>query len=294
MKIVIAGATGFIGTALTDALRSRGDSVVVLARDPAKVRPGVEALAWDGRTPGPWTKAVESADAVVNLAGESVAGGRWTPERKLALIRSRVDVTRALAAVRGPKTFVSASAVGYYGVAPAGDNPEDSAPGADFLAALCAQWEREARAAEKTGARVVLTRFGVVLGRGGGALAKMLLPFKLGLGGPLGSGDQPFPWVHLDDAVGAVLFALDTPSLSGAVNVTAPEPADNAAFTRALGRALHRPAVIPAPAFVLRLALGEMAGMLLGGARAAPRALERADYRFRHPSLDEALRSLVG
>lgn len=299
MKVILAGATGFIGTALTDALRERGDSVVALTRDAAKARSGVEAAVWNGRAPGPWTKALEGADAVVNLSGENVAGARWTPERKLALIRSRVDSTRALAAAlaaatRGPKVLVNASAVGYYGSLPERDCPEDAPQGADFLAALCGQWEREALAAEKSGVRVVLARLGVVLGRDGGALAKMLLPFKLGLGGPLGGGAQPFPWVHLDDVVGALLYALDTPALSGPMNVAAPAAADNAAFTAALGRALRRPAVLPAPAFVLRLVLGEMAEMLLGGARAEPRALERAGYRFRRPALDEALRSLVG
>lgn len=291
MRIVIAGGTGFIGRALLDALRARGDSPVLLARDPSRASAGVEVFAWDGR-PGPWATALEGADAVVNLAGENVAGGRWTPARKLALIRSRVDTTRALAAAR-PRALINASAVGYYGARPAGDCPEEAPQGSDFLAALCGQWEREARAAEKAGARVVPLRFGVVLGRGGGALARMLLPFKLGLGGRLGSGLQPFPWVHLEDAVGAILFALDQAALSGPANVVAPELVDNAAFASALGRALRRPAILPAPAFALRMALGEMSELLLGGQRALPRKLESAGYRFRHPRLDEALASLV-
>lgn len=297
MRILIAGGTGFIGGALLEALRGRGDTPVLLARDPSRAPAGVEAVAWDGR-PGPLAAALEGADAVVNLAGENVAGARWTPERKLALIRSRVDTTRALAAAiagatRRPRVLVNASAVGYYGSRGEDERAEDAPQGKDFLAALCGQWEREARAAEKAGTRVALLRFAVVLGRGGGALSRMLLPFKLGLGGPLGSGLQPFPWVHLDDAVGAILFALDNGALSGPVNVVAPEPVSNAAFTAALGRALHRPAFLPVPAFALKLALGEMSEMLLGGQRARPARLEASGYRFRHPRLDEALASIA-
>jgi uncharacterized protein (TIGR01777 family) len=297
MRVLVAGGTGFIGTALVDALLARGDSVVLQTRDARKARPGVELRVWDGKDPGPWASALDGADAIVNLAGENIAGARWTPERKLQLIRSRVDSTRALVSAmssspRKPRVFLSASAVGYYGLRPAGDCAEGAAQGTDFLAALCGQWEREARAAEKLGVRVVLLRTGVVLGRGG-ALAKMRLPFKLGLGGPLGDGTQPFPWIHLDDEVGAILFALDAPALAGPVNLAAPHLASNADFASALGRAYMRPAVLPAPAFALRLALGEMAEMLLGGQRALPRKLEEAGYAFRHPYLDEALSSLA-
>lgn len=297
MRVIVTGGTGFIGSALVAALAARGDEPVLLARDPSKAPAGARALPWDGRDAAAAAAALDGADAVVNLAGENIAAARWTPERKLALIRSRVDGTRALvsaigSAARKPKTLVSASAVGYYGSRPAGDCAEDAPQGSDFLAALCGQWEREAQAAARHGARVVLARTGVVLGRGGGALAKMRLPFKLGLGGPLGDGRQPFPWIHLDDEVGALLFALDTPSLSGPVNLCAPAPVTNARFAKALGRAYGRPAVLPAPAFALRLALGEMAQMLLGGQRALPRKLEAAGYRFARPDLDEALASL--
>lgn len=302
MKIVLAGGTGFIGGALVAALLERGDAVVLLTRDPAAAQRHwdgkVDARLWNGRDPGPWVLAVDGADAVINLAGESVAGGRWTPERKLALIKSRVDSTRALiaaveAAKERPLVLVNASAVGFYGASPEGDCAEDAPRGSDFLAALCGQWERDAREADKLGARTVMTRFGVVLGKGGGALAKMLTPFKLGVGGPLGSGRQPFPWVHVDDAAGAILFAVDEAKLTGPVNVTAPEAATNASFTKALGRALRRPAFLPAPAFALRLALGEMSSMLLGGQKAAPKKLLAHGYRFRHPSLDGALASLL-
>jgi uncharacterized protein (TIGR01777 family) len=301
MKVVLAGGTGFIGSALISALLERGDKVILLTRNlhAAQLRwdAEVDARLWNARDPGPWIMAVNGADAVVNLAGESVAGARWTPERKLALIKSRLDSTRDIvaaltAAKEHPLVLVNASAVGYYGEEPEGECTEDAPQGSDFLAALCGQWEREARAAEKLEVRVVMARFGVVLGKKGGALAKMLPPFKLGLGGPLGSGRQPFPWIHIDDAVGAILFAIDDAKLSGPVNLAAPGVRTNAEFTKALGRALHRPAFLPAPAFALRLALGEMSSLLLKGQRATPKKLLERGYKFRHPSLDGALASL--
>ena len=302
MKVVITGGTGFIGTALTSALLERGDKVTLVTRAPVVAQQSwdgrIDARLWNGRDPGPWVMAVNGADAVINLAGESVAGGRWSPARKLALIKSRIDSTRAVvkaleAATERPPVLVSASAVGYYGANPKGDCPESSAQGSDFLAALCGQWEREAAAADKLEVRVVMARIGVVLGKTGGALAKMLTPFKFGLGGPLGSGRQPFPWIHLDDAVGAILASIDDVKLAGPVNVVAPEPATNAKFTKALGRALHRPAFLPAPAFALRLALGEMSTLLLDGQKAIPKRLLDAGYVFKHPSVEGALVSLL-
>lgn len=302
MKVVLAGGTGFIGSALIEAMLARGDKVVLLTRDlhAAQLRwdGKVDARLWNARDPGPWVMAVNGADAVVNLAGESVAGARWTPERKLALIKSRIDSTRDIvaaitAATERPLVLVNASAVGYYGEEPEGECAEDAPQGTDFLAALCGQWEREARAAEKLEVRVAMTRFGVVLGKEGGALAKMLTPFKIGVGGPLGSGRQPFPWIHIDDAVGAILFALDNAKLDGPVNVTAPEARTNAEFTKSLGRALRRPAFLPAPAFAVRLALGEMSALLLKGQRATPQKLLACGYAFRHPTLDGALTSLT-
>lgn len=302
MKVVLAGGTGFIGSALIEEMLARSYTVILLTRNlhAAQLRwdARVDARLWNARDPGPWIMAVNGADAVINLAGESVAGARWTPERKLALIKSRIDSTRDVvaaiaAASERPLVLVNASAVGYYGEAPTGDCAENAPQGSDFLAALCGQWEREARAAEKLEVRVVLARFGVVLGKEGGALAKMLTPFKLGLGGPLGSGRQPFPWIHIDDAVGAILFALDDAKLAGPMNVTAPGAKTNAELTKALGRALHRPAFLPAPAFALRLALGEMSSLLLKGQRAIPEKLLARGYTFRHPALDGALASLL-
>jgi len=300
-SIAVAGGTGFIGSALVDALAARGDRVILLARNAkaAKERWGAKAsvAAWDGRTTGEWAKLLDGVDAVVNLAGENVAAARWTPARKLALIKSRLDATRALVAAISqaaarPKVFVSASAVGYYGAAPEGALAENAPQGRDFLAALCGQWEREALAAEPLGVRVVLPRIGVVLEKDGGALAKMSLPFKLFVGGPVGTGLQPFPWVHRDDVVGALLFALETETLTGPVNLAAPGGLSNAAFSKALGRALGRPSWAPAPAFALRLALGELAEVLLGGQTVAPRKLLDAGYRFRYSDADAALAAI--
>lgn len=283
MKIAVSGSTGFIGKALTAALSARGDVVAAVGRRTSRAERDA---------------AVDGAAAVINLAGENIAAGRWTAARKRAVLESRVGMTRALvesmarAAVK-PGVLVNASAVGYYGVAPDGVQDEGAPMGTGFLAEVCAAWEAEARRAEALGARVALARLGVVLGRGGGALPKMALPFKLFAGGPVGSGEQPVPWVHLDDAVGALLFAAQTPGLAGPINVVSPECPRQRDFAKALGRALHRPSWAPAPAFALRLALGEMADMLLGGQRAEPRKLAAAGYRFKKPGLDEALRDAL-
>jgi|CXWL01.1.fsa_nt_gi uncharacterized protein (TIGR01777 family) len=301
MTVIIAGGTGFLGSALIDALLARGDKVILLTRNPAAAHlrwdAKVDVRLWNAKDPGPWVLAFEKADAVINLAGENVASDRWTTERKLALIKSRIDPTRAIvaalaAASKRPKVFVCASAVGYYGGARKGDSPEDAPQGTDFLAALCGQWEREAQAAEKLGVRAVMPRIGVVLEKDGGALAKMLPPFKFGVGGRLGSGRQAFPWIHRDDVVGGILFLLEK-NISGPVNLAAPDLKTNAAFTKALGRALHRPAFFPVPGFVLKLALGEMSAMLLGGQRAIPKKLLDAGYQFKYPEIDKALAAIL-
>lgn len=301
MKIILAGGTGFVGGALIDALTARGDTVALLTRDAgaAKSRWGakVSPLAWDGKSSGDWVKALDGADAVINLSGESIASGRWTAERKLKLIKSRLDSTRALVsaisqAAKRPIVLVNASAVGYYGGAPEGPSAESSPQGRDFLAALCGQWEREALAAEPLGVRVVLPRIGVVLEKDGGALQKMALPFKLFAGGPLGSGLQGFPWIHRDDVVGAILFLIDHDKVSGPVNFAAPGALNNKEFSAALGRALGRPSWAPAPAFALKLALGEMAEMLLGGQVAPPKKLLDAGYAFKYPAADAALAAI--
>ncbi len=292
MRVVVAGGTGFIGRALRAALEAAGHEAVVLSRSAGPGR-----VVWDGETQGPWTAALEGSGAVVNLAGASVAGGRWTEARKRLLAQSRLLPTRALVtALSGlkerPGVLVSASAVGYYGDRGDEELSERSGPGAGFLARLCVDWELEARKAAGYGARVVLLRTGIVLGKGGGALAKMLTPFRLGLGGPLGSGTQWMPWISLEDEVGLILHLLER-EVSGPVNAAAPSPVTNQGFSAALGRALRRPALLRAPAFALRLALGEMSSLLLGGQKVRPEKALESGYRFKHPELAAALEACL-
>ena len=297
MKIVVAGGTGFIGSHFVAAMLRDGHGITILTRGGAKAAGfadgGVDVRLWDDAR---WSEALEGADAVVNLAGEGVADGRWTPSRKERIRHSRVESTRRLVeamarAKNSPKVLVNASAVGFYG--PSGDAAVDeSTPaGNGFLADVCAAWEEEALKAR--GARVVLLRIGVVLGKGGGALPRMLLPFRLGLGGRLGPGTQWFPWVHVDDAVGLTREALTNAALHGPVNVVAPGSATNTDFTAALGSALRRPTLAAVPAFVLRLLLGEMSEMMLTGQRAVPAAAEKAGYRFKFPLLKTSLEDLL-
>ena len=303
MNIVLAGGTGFIGGALIDALTSRGDKVTLLTRNPdaAASRWGdkIVAWGWDGKTAGPWSKALDGADAVINLSGESIAEGRWTPARKLQLIKSRIDSTRAIVAAissasRRPKVLVNASAVGYYGGDAEGASVETAPQGRDFLSSLCGQWEREATAAEALGVRVAMPRIGIVLEEDGGALAKMALPFKLFAGGPLGGGRQGFPWIHRDDVVAGILFLLDNDKISGPVNFAAPGAVNNKEFSAALGHALGRPSWAPAPGFALKIILGEMADMLLGGQIAPPKKLLDAGYKFKYSEAGPALAAIYG
>lgn len=297
-KIVVAGGSGFIGEPLVRHLLSRGDDVAVVTRNPAKVRAG-RAVQWDPKAQGAWSAEVASADVVINLAGENVGAGRWSAERKRRILDSRVDATRPLVeAMRGQqrqRTLINASAIGYYGLH--GDEPlDESAPSGDgFLAEVTRRWEELAREAEPL-ARVVILRFGVVLARDGGALGKLLLPFRLGAGGPIGSGSQWMSWISRDDVIGLIDWAIDNAQMRGTYNATAPQPVTNRDFARALGRALHRPALIPAPALALRLALGaEMANeMLLGGQRVLPVRTLGEGYVFKHPEVAEALRTAVG
>jgi uncharacterized protein (TIGR01777 family) len=298
MRIVVAGGTGFLGTPLTSALAHDGHEVVVLSRGSrTSPAPKVSFVPWtpNGES-GSWASVVDGAGAVVNLAGESIAGKRWSAAHKQRILDSRVHATRSLAtairdAANPPPVFISGSAVGYYG--PLGDQPvaEDAPPGSDFLAQVCVEWEREAsRAGART--RLVLVRTGLVLERDGGALPEMLPPFKFGAGGPVGSGRQYWPWIHRDDWVSLVRWSIATP-VEGAVNATAPNPVSNAEFAKALGRALHRPAFMPAPAFALRLLLGEMAdALLLSGQRAVPAKATQAGFAFKYGTLDNALHAI--
>jgi uncharacterized protein (TIGR01777 family) len=296
MRVVVAGGTGFLGAPLVSLLARDGHDVVVLTRRSRGSEASFVTWTPNGGT-GPWASVVNGAGAVVNLAGESIAGKRWSAAQKQRILDSRVLATRSLAtairdAASPPAVFVSASAVGYYG--PLGDQPvaEDAPPGSDFLAHVCVDWEREAaRAGDRT--RVVCVRTGLVLEKDGGALPQMLPPFKFGAGGPVGSGRQYWPWIHRDDWVGLVRWAIATPAVTGAVNVTAPNPATNTEFARALGRALHRPAFMPAPAFALRLLLGEMAdALLLTGQRAVPAKAMQSGFTFKYSRLDDALRAI--
>lgn len=303
MRIVFTGATGLIGRAVVSAAQARGDAVVALSRDERRagevLGTGVEVHSWPDPTAEPPPEAaLAGADAVVNLMGEEIAQ-RWTDEAKRRIRDSRVLGTRslvqgmqALAGGQRPATLVSQSAVGYYGAA--GDDPLDErAPaGSDFLAEIVVAWEREALSAAP-GSRVVVTRTGVVLASAGGALAKMLPFFRLGLGGPVAGGNQYVPWIHLDDVVGGLLYCVDHGEADGPVNLTAPAPATNAELSRALGRVLHRPAVIPVPAFGVRLLYGEMAEVVTTGQRAIPAHLERLGYQFRYAELESALSDAV-
>jgi uncharacterized protein (TIGR01777 family) len=300
MNIVVAGGSGFMGSSVVPLLRSEGHNVVVLTRAPARSARTEDAarVSWDGRTQGEWAVHVRRADAVINLAGESIGDGRWTASRKRRIVESRIDATRALleAMMTGekkPSVFINSSAVGYYGPVESGDVTEDHPPGAGFLADLCVRWEQEALAAGELGCRVVVLRTGVVLGEKGGALEKMLLPVRLYVGGPVGSGKQWFPWVHRDDVAGVILFALGNPALSGPVNLVAPGCVTMKEFCAALGAALSRPSWLPVPSFPLRVALGEMAGMILTGQRAVPSQLLRLGYQFRYPGVAAALAAVV-
>jgi uncharacterized protein (TIGR01777 family) len=293
MKIVVAGASGLVGTALVAALQRDGHVVHRLVRRAAKT---ADEITWDPARGEIDRRRIDGVDAVVNLAGENLGAGRWTEARRGRIFRSRIDATRTLvAAMLGvatrPTVFLSASAVGFYG--DRGDDvvTESSGPGRGFLPEVCQAWEGAAQRAEEAGVRTVRLRFGVVLAAEGGALAKMLPLFRLGLGGPLGSGRQWMSWISLEDAVGAIRHALRDERVRGPVNVVAPGPVKNADFTRELARAVRRPAFLPAPAWALRFVLGK--GMadeaLLGSTRAEPRVLERTGYAFRHPTLAAAL-----
>lgn len=301
MKILVSGSTGLVGTALVKALASDGHTVCRLMRPESKgtsqSKDGFD-VAWNPAT-GELGGAGVGPDAVVNLAGASIAGGRWTEKRKELLRTSRIDTTRvlvhALAKMNArPRVLVSASAIGIYGDRCDEVLTEESKPGTDFLAGLAREWEAEAQKAEALGIRVVLARFGMILARHGGAVAKMLMPFKLGAGGRLGSGKQWMSWITLEDVVGVIRLALENNGVRGAVNVVAPKPAQNSDFTKALAKTLHRPALFPAPAFALRFALGEMGdALLLSSQRVMPQVLKKLGYRFLYPDLPTAFNAVL-
>jgi uncharacterized protein (TIGR01777 family) len=311
MNILMTGATGLVGTALVQAFTAEGHVIYRLVRPGSTLKEtisGVFDIPWNPAqgenldlTNTDLRQVVlpnNNIDAVINLAGAPIANGRWSAKRKALLRSSRIDTTRGLVRAMAnmsprPRVFISASAIGYYG--DRGDEvlTENSAQGSDFLATLAKEWEDEAVKAEQFGLRVVVARLGVVLAKTGGALPQMMMPFRFGLGGKLGSGRQWMSWIALEDVVAIIRTTLATDSLKGALNLVSPEPVRNADFTRSLARALHRPAIFAAPAFALRLAMGEMSEMILSSTRVTPQVLLQHGYQFRHTQLDEALRAIL-
>ncbi len=299
MNILITGGTGFIGSALSRELSNSGHKVIITSRrkTPPKLE-NIEIVRWDIQTPLS-SEIMSGIDAVINLAGESLISGRWTKKRKERIMSSRVNTTRLLVesmknANPKPKVLISVSAVGYYG--PHGDEyvTEDFPPASDFLAEVCKAWGKEALKAQELGVRVVITRFGVVLESDGGALPKMAIPFKFFLGGHLGSGQQWFSWVHREDIIGFMKYALENESVSGHFNLTSPQPVTNKEFCSALGKALNRPSWFHVPAFMIKLTLGEVGKVLLTGQRVLPEKALKAGYRFKYTEVNEALRAIFG
>jgi uncharacterized protein (TIGR01777 family) len=301
MRVIITGGTGLVGRPLAAGLAEDGHEVIVLSRHPegaGRLPAGVRAARWDGATAEGWGHLVEGAGAVVNLAGENLSAGRWTAERKARIVASRVNAGQAVveavkSAQQRPAVVVQSSAVGYYG--PHGDEAvdESSPAGPDYLSRIALQWEASTQEVEGLGVRRAIIRTGVVLSRYGGALPRLLLPFRFFVGGTVGSGRQWFPWIHIVDEVRAIRFLIDRPEARGPFNLSAPNPVTYASLARTLGRVLHRPALVPVPGFALRLLFGEMATVLLEGQREVPAALLRLGFTFRYPELAPALRDLT-
>jgi len=301
MRVLVTGASGLIGSAVCDALLARGDEVVGLTRDPERVRPKnptVRWHAWKATTEHAPPEALDGVDGVINLVGEEI-NQRLTDQAKVRIRESRLAATRNLlqgiqAAPHKPSVFIGQSAIGYYGDRGAKILDEESQPAEGFMAELPADWEEAERQAERIVPRVVIFRTGLVLSKDGGLLGQLLLPFRLGVGGPIAGGEQFMSWIHIDDEVGLLLWALDDENVSGTINATAPNPVTNREFSKALGRALHRPTAMPVPKFAVAALRGrELADAVAGGARVVPRRALDLGYEFRHPELDEALRAAL-
>jgi hypothetical protein len=301
MKVAIAGATGFVGSRLVERLQVEGITVLVLTRNttyaqkvfPPTAFPNVEIVAYTPTASGSWQSAISGCDGVVNLAGESIAEGRWTPERKQEILNSRKLATQNIVdaianAHPKPSVLVNASAIGYYGTSETATFDETSSPGHDFLAQVCQAWEAEATKVTNVGVRLVILRLGIVLGNGG-ALGKMITPFKLFAGGPLGSGQQWFSWIDLDDIVNLIVLALTKPEMQGVYNATAPHPVRMAQLTQTMGQVMNRPSWLPVPAFALEALLGDGAMVVLEGQQVVPKRTLESGYKYKYPNLEPAL-----
>lgn len=306
MKVLIAGGSGLIGRELVKQLLAAGDQPLVLTRQPAEsleLPAGVPAIHWDGKSARGWGEIVNTVEAVVNLAGENIAGekffpARWTPPRKALILQSRLDAGTALveavqAAEKKPLVFVQASAIGYYGTQGAESLTENSPAGSDFVAEVSQQWEGVSAAVEALGVRRVIVRTGVVLSLAGGALPRMLLPYRLFAGGPFGHGRQWYSWIHIADTASALRFVIANSQANGVVNLTAPNSLTNADFGKALGKVMRRPSSVPLPGFVMRLMFGEVATVVLDGQRVLPEKLQALGFRFTFPTLEAALQDLL-
>jgi len=301
MRVVVTGGTGLIGRAFAADLASDGHEIILLSRDPKRATGlprGVRIERWDALTADGWGSLADGADAIVNLAGESIATGRWTPERKRRIRESRLNagwaVVQAIeAATHRPGVVIQASGVGYYGPYGEEEVTEETPPGDDFLAQLAIEWEASSTRVQELGVRLVIIRTGIVLSAQGGALSRMMSPFPLLSAGRFGSGRQWFPWIHIADEVGAIRFLIENEVASGPFNLAAPNVVTNAEFSRHLGRELGRPVLVPMPAFALRLLLGEMATAVLDGQKAVPQRLVQMGFIFRFPEVDAALRDLL-
>lgn len=301
MQIVITGGTGLIGKPLCAALTADGHTIIALTRNPNQVKQmpaNVQLVRWDGQSSEGWAQFIDGADAVINLAGEGIADGRWSAARKQSILQSRILAGQAISqaiqqANHKPKVLIQASAVGYYGACQDEIITESTLPGSDFLASVCFAWEGSTAAVSKLGLRRPILRTGIVLSNAGGAFPSMTLPFRLFAGGPVGNGKQWVPWIHIDDEVRAIQFLLTHASADGPFNLAAPYPVTNKEFGKLIGKVLGRPAIVPAPAFALRAALGEMATLLLDGQRAVPQHLQELGFTFRFSMAEAALENLL-
>lgn len=300
MRVIITGGTGLIGTALTKSLSSDGHEIIILTRNPRQNvgQPNVRQVKWDASTADGWGHLADGADAIINLAGENLADGRWTEERKKRIYTSRINAGKAVveaisAASTKPKVLIQSSGIDFYPQHPDKIVTEADGPGTGFLPQICFDWEASTAPVEAMGVRRAVIRSGIVLSNDGGAWPRIVLPFKFFAGGPIGSGKQYWSWIHIDDEVNAIRYLIDNPQASGVFNFTSPQPLTNKDFAATIGRVMGRPSLFPVPAFALQIAFGEMAELLLGSHRAMPQRLQELGYTFKYPTAEEAFRALL-